>query len=287
MNPRPLPPAGQAAAASSDPGAVPGDVRDQIRRLQDDGGSYRAIAAAAGLAPATVHGLRSGRRQPTPATEQSPVQGHQQHPAPRPHRRRRLPAAAARPARHGPRLRPHRPRPGRPRDDHPRASSAATPQPSAPGSATRSPTCTTPGGTSAPPNAPASSTARPPPPAAAPSPATGAPAPASTTTNSTSPATAPPAAGNPPPAPASPPTSTRPHDPASQGRTHDQPPTARPGRRHRSPPTRSNSCWPPWTTPPNTSATGPPPAPTAPTSPAPPANGDCRPPTPTTTWPPR
>ena len=39
-----------------------------------------------------------------------------------------------------------------------RASSAATPQPSAPDSATRSPTCTTPGGTSAPPNAPASST---------------------------------------------------------------------------------------------------------------------------------
>ena len=57
MNPRPRPPAGQAAAASSDPGDVPGDVRDQIRRLQDDGGSYRAIAAAAGLAPATVHGL--------------------------------------------------------------------------------------------------------------------------------------------------------------------------------------------------------------------------------------
>ena len=71
MNPRPLPPAGQAAATSSDPGAVPGDVRDQIRRLQDDGGSYRAIAAAAGLAPATVHGLRTGRRQPTPATERA------------------------------------------------------------------------------------------------------------------------------------------------------------------------------------------------------------------------
>jgi len=64
MNPRPLPPAGPAAATSSDPG----DIRDQIRRLQDDGGSYRAIAAAAGLSPATVHGLRSGRRQPTPAT---------------------------------------------------------------------------------------------------------------------------------------------------------------------------------------------------------------------------
>jgi transcriptional regulator with XRE-family HTH domain len=71
MNPRPRPPAVPPTAASSDPGAVSGDVRDQIRRLQDDGGSYRAIAAAAGLAPATVHGLRSGRRQPTPATERA------------------------------------------------------------------------------------------------------------------------------------------------------------------------------------------------------------------------
>ena len=71
MNPRPLPPAGQAAATSSDPAAVPDDVRDQIRRLQRDGGSYRAIAAAAGLSPATVHGLRSGRRPPTPATERA------------------------------------------------------------------------------------------------------------------------------------------------------------------------------------------------------------------------
>ena len=60
----PLPPAGQAAAPSSDPG----DVRDQIHRLQTDGGSYRAIAAAAGLAPTTIRDLRSGRRQPTPAT---------------------------------------------------------------------------------------------------------------------------------------------------------------------------------------------------------------------------
>jgi transcriptional regulator with XRE-family HTH domain len=71
MNPRPLPPIDPAAATPSDPGTVPGDVRDQIRRLQDKGGSYRAIAAAAGLAPATVHGLRSGRRQPTPATERA------------------------------------------------------------------------------------------------------------------------------------------------------------------------------------------------------------------------
>lgn len=48
--------------------ADPGDVRDQIRRLQHDGGTYRAIAAAAGLAPGTVHDLASGRRPPTPST---------------------------------------------------------------------------------------------------------------------------------------------------------------------------------------------------------------------------
>jgi transcriptional regulator with XRE-family HTH domain len=71
MNPRPRPRAVPAAATSGDPAAIPDDVRDQIRRLQDDGGSYRAIAAAAGLSPATVHGLRSGRRQPTPATERA------------------------------------------------------------------------------------------------------------------------------------------------------------------------------------------------------------------------
>ena len=67
MDSRHLPTAGQAVTASSDPGAVPGDVRDQIRRLQNDGGTYRAIAAASGLAPATIHDLASGR-QPTPTT---------------------------------------------------------------------------------------------------------------------------------------------------------------------------------------------------------------------------
>jgi plasmid maintenance system antidote protein VapI len=68
MTPRRLSAAGQTTATSSDPGAVPGDVRNQIRRLQNDGGTYRTIAAAAGLAPATVHGLATGRRQPTPTT---------------------------------------------------------------------------------------------------------------------------------------------------------------------------------------------------------------------------
>jgi plasmid maintenance system antidote protein VapI len=68
MTPCRLSAAGQTTATSSDPGAVPGDVRNQIRRLQNDGGTYRTIAAAAGLAPATVHGLATGRRQPTPTT---------------------------------------------------------------------------------------------------------------------------------------------------------------------------------------------------------------------------
>ena len=44
------------------------DTREQIRRLRAQGGTYRSIAGAAGLAPATVHDLESGRRPPTPAT---------------------------------------------------------------------------------------------------------------------------------------------------------------------------------------------------------------------------
>ena len=50
------------------PGREPEAPRDRIRRLRADGGTYRSIAAAAGLAPATVHGLVTGRRNPTPAT---------------------------------------------------------------------------------------------------------------------------------------------------------------------------------------------------------------------------
>jgi transcriptional regulator with XRE-family HTH domain len=43
-------------------------VSEQLRRLRDEGGSYRSIAAASGLASSTVHGLATGRRQPTPHT---------------------------------------------------------------------------------------------------------------------------------------------------------------------------------------------------------------------------
>jgi transcriptional regulator with XRE-family HTH domain len=59
---------GQAAAAPADSTAGPAELRDQLRRLRAEGGTYRSIAAAAGLAPATVHDLATGRRAPTPST---------------------------------------------------------------------------------------------------------------------------------------------------------------------------------------------------------------------------
>jgi len=45
-----------------------GDPRDQVRQLRAAGGTYRSIAAAAGLAPGTVHDLAAGRRHSTPVT---------------------------------------------------------------------------------------------------------------------------------------------------------------------------------------------------------------------------
>jgi hypothetical protein len=50
------------------PSPAPGELQDQLRRLRSEGGTYRSIAAAAGLAPATVHDLATGRRSPTPAS---------------------------------------------------------------------------------------------------------------------------------------------------------------------------------------------------------------------------
>jgi hypothetical protein len=52
------------SAISSGPEAP----RDQIRRLRRQGGTYRSIAAAAGLAPTTVYYLATGRRNPTAST---------------------------------------------------------------------------------------------------------------------------------------------------------------------------------------------------------------------------
>jgi plasmid maintenance system antidote protein VapI len=44
--------------------AGPRAARARIRRLHQDGSTYQAIATAAGLAPATVRDLASGRRRP-------------------------------------------------------------------------------------------------------------------------------------------------------------------------------------------------------------------------------
>ena len=63
MPPDPPPAHSQAPAQ---PG--PAEVKDQLRRLRAEGGTYRSIAAAAGLAPATVHDLATGHHNPTPAT---------------------------------------------------------------------------------------------------------------------------------------------------------------------------------------------------------------------------
>jgi transcriptional regulator with XRE-family HTH domain len=61
-------PAGQVPSAPARSVAGPAELRDQVRRLRAEGGTYRTIAAAAGLAPAPVHDLATGRRNATPST---------------------------------------------------------------------------------------------------------------------------------------------------------------------------------------------------------------------------
>src|SRR5271167_259141 len=61
-------PASQPRTDPRPPEAGPGAARDYARRLRETGGTYRGIAAAAGLAPGTVHDLVSGRRPGTPYT---------------------------------------------------------------------------------------------------------------------------------------------------------------------------------------------------------------------------
>jgi transcriptional regulator with XRE-family HTH domain len=63
-----MPASPRTAGGQAPAGPGPGDVQDQLRRLRAEGGTYRSIAAAAGLAPATVHGLATGRLNPTPTT---------------------------------------------------------------------------------------------------------------------------------------------------------------------------------------------------------------------------
>jgi hypothetical protein len=52
--------------ASTPPG--PAAARDHVARLREHGGTYRAIAQAAGIAPMTVHGIATGRRRPAAGT---------------------------------------------------------------------------------------------------------------------------------------------------------------------------------------------------------------------------
>ena len=201
----PVPPARRNPASPGQREAA----RDHVTRLRQDGGTYRSIAAAAALSPAAVRGLASGRRRAQPGTAAAVLTVTSPTAAAGPAGRDRDPAAAARPARDGPRLGPHRPRRHIHPENHPQARPRRRPHRKPPAaSRNRRPSrhlVLTP-----PPPAPPSSAPRLPPPANAPSPGTGAPPPPWTTTCSTPPATGPARAGNPPPAPASPPTSARP-----------------------------------------------------------------------------
>ncbi len=59
-----------APAGPSNPSPEPDDAaaRDHIRRLREHGGSFRAIAQAAGLGTMTIHDLATMRRRPEPVT---------------------------------------------------------------------------------------------------------------------------------------------------------------------------------------------------------------------------
>ena len=61
----PTVPPGRRNPASSGQGEA---AREHLTRLRQDGGTYRSIAAAAALSPATVRRLASGRRRAQPGT---------------------------------------------------------------------------------------------------------------------------------------------------------------------------------------------------------------------------
>ena len=60
----PVPPTGRDPASPGQREAA----RDHVTKLRQDGGTYRSIAAAAALSPATIRALVTGRRRAQPAT---------------------------------------------------------------------------------------------------------------------------------------------------------------------------------------------------------------------------
>ena len=211
-------PAGPQHPAASPAG--PGAARARIHRLHQDGSTYQAIATAAGLAPATVRDLASGRRRPARGTAAA-VLAVNAVAMPR----SRLDAGGTRLRLRALHVMGH---------GSARLARALGVRETAISELVRGDARTISPKLrdkvtalydawwdKRPPNAPAPSAAPPPPPAAGPSPGTGAPPPPSMTPCSTPLATGPARAGNPPPAPASLPTSARPL--AIIGRTaHDQ-----------------------------------------------------------------
>ena len=191
-------------------------THDHLTQLWERG-AYRAVAAAAGVQPTTVHVIISGRHTTAAVTAAAPLAAGSAGP-------RRVHAGGTRLRLRALHVMGHgSARIARAAGASEQAIQKLTrgrPRPSAPRSATRSPRSTTPGGTNAHPTAPGASGPPPPPPAAAPSPATGAPPRPWTTTSSTSPATSPPGAGYPPPELAPPPTFICPHQTHRQG-SHD------------------------------------------------------------------
>ena len=157
--------AGQPRPIPSRRTPVPAPPATTSAACAQDGGTYRGIAAAAGLAPTTVHDLASGRRRPPPAppppSSPSPAQAMP---------RARLDAGGTRLRLRALHVMGHGSariaRAAGVREMTIRELVRGDARPSARSCATRSPPSTTPGGTSAPPNAPAPNAAPPPPPAA-------------------------------------------------------------------------------------------------------------------------
>ena len=75
------PPAGPVPSQAGPPYPAAGPARAHVRRLRQDGRTYRAIATAAGLAPATVSDLARGRRRPEPRHHHRGAHRDQQRPS--------------------------------------------------------------------------------------------------------------------------------------------------------------------------------------------------------------